>query len=150
MKSNKQGFGQTDLQVINPDLNPDISEGISQTLTRLLGYDPSNLQYKTLVCDSDGRLLVSTSALATTVSVNSAASIGIASSVVVNANSNRKSVYLYNNSANTIYLGYGLAATLATGFPIPSGSAIFEDKFLGSIYAITTVAAQELRVLEIG
>jgi hypothetical protein len=150
MKANKLGFGKTDLQNSNPELYPDISDAIQQTLARLLGFDIANSQYKSLVVDSDGRLLVSTSALATTNSTNSAVSVGVASTAVVAANANRKSIYLYNNGTLPIFVGYGLAATLALGFPIPVGGAIFEDKYLGSIFAISTLAAQDLRVLEIG
>jgi len=150
MKSNKLGFGKTDLQVVNPELYPDISDAIQQTLDRLLGYDVGNGQYKTLVCDSDGRLLVSTSALATSNANNSAATVGVASAQVVGANANRKSIYFCNNGTAVIYLGYGIDATLITGFPLPVGGYLFEDKYLGAIFAISTVAAQNLRVLEIG
>lgn len=149
MKANKPGFADTDLQIDDREFYPEIQPGIIQTLSRLMGFDSSNSRYRALLADVDGRLLVSTSATQGSVAVNSQVNVGVASGQVVAANASRKSVYMFNLGTVNIYVNYGNPAIVASSFPILPNTGIFEDRYLGVINAISTIAAQDLRVIEI-
>lgn len=149
MKSNRGGFSKTNLQIDPVERYPDISSDIQSTLARLMGFDPNNEQFNLLLCDSDGRLLISSSASVAASANNAAAVVGIATTVLLVANPSRKAAYIYNNGTVTIYTMYGNPATLALGFPIPPAGVFIEDRYLGQINAISTLAGQDVRLVEI-
>lgn len=149
MKSNKNGLWKTNLQIVEVDHYPEISTDIQSTLDRLMGFDANNEQFNLLLCDSDGRLLVSTSATQGASAVNSAPVVGVATTILLAANLSRKIVYIFNNGTSPIFVTYGVPATLALGFPIAPGGAFIEDRYLGAINAISSIAGQDTRVVEI-
>lgn len=149
MKANKPGFGNTDLQTTIIDHYPEIEDKIVQTLSRLMGFDNANQLYRQLLADADGRLLVSSSPTQATIAVNSAAVVGIVSSQILAANNSRRSAYIQNLGGVPIYIAYGIPAAIATGLQIPVGGIFIEDRYLGAINAISTVAAQDVRIVEI-
>jgi len=149
VKANKDGFASTDLEIVSFDAYPEISIDIQQSLSRLLAFDSLNKRFKTLLCDSDGRLYVSTAATPTNTATNSAASVGVATSQIVAANASRKQITFQNLGSVPIFISYGTPATLATGYQIPVGGSFIEDKYTGAVNAISTLAAQDVRIVEI-
>ena len=62
--------------------------------------------------------------------------------------SRRKSLWIFNNSSNVIYMGDSTVTT-ANGFPLyPHGVMNIQVEDGIDIYGISTVAAQEVRILE--
>jgi hypothetical protein len=149
MKANKEGFANTDLEISSYNPYPEISEDIQQTLARLLAFDILNDRNKSLICDSDGRLYVSTATTPSNVAVNSAAVVGVATSQILAANGSRKQVTIQNLGTVAVYISYGTPATLATGYQIPSGGSYIENVYTGAINAISSLAAQDVRIVEI-
>lgn len=63
---------------------------------------------------------------------------------------NRRSLMIYNNSANTIYLG-GSDVTTATGIPVPAGaySPIIDAGYNMLVYGIAATTGNDIRCLEV-
>lgn len=63
---------------------------------------------------------------------------------------NRRAVQIYNNSANTIYVG-GSDVAVANGIPVTSGSfsTIFDAGYNMIVYGIAASSGNDVRVLEI-
>lgn len=63
---------------------------------------------------------------------------------------NRRSIIIFNNSAQTVYIG-GLGVTTATGMPIAAGtySPSIDAGVLMKIYGVVTSATADVRVLEV-
>jgi hypothetical protein len=63
---------------------------------------------------------------------------------------NRRSVMVYNNSANTIYVG-GSDVTTANGIPVPASSysPIFDAGYNMKVYGIAGTGGNDIRVLEV-
>jgi len=148
VKANQDNFGNLDIASFERNPYPEISEDVQQTLSRLLGYDLGNGIYRRLLCDSDGRLYVSTSVTQGAVAVNSAVTVSLASIQLAAANGSRKSIYIQNLGANAIYVNYGATASIVTGLQIPSGGTFIEDRYLGIITAIALVAGNDVRIVE--
>lgn len=89
------------------------------------------------------------------VSVNNSSSVGSVttpsitnvSSQILAANSNRKYVYIYNNSPETMHLQLGQSAVFGRGIKLESNSMFeitIDTLWLGSIHAIKSTALPEL------
>ena len=94
-----------------------------------------------------------TVAILSTTSGNSpaAVSVGVASTAVLSANASRKGLILVNTSANTISLGFGVAAVLNSGVTLISNGVFGmdgSDVSTQAINAIASVAASNLAVQE--
>lgn len=79
---------------------------------------------------------------ALTASAPAAATVGVTSATAVASNSSRKGLVLINTSANTISLGFGSAAVLASGITLnPNGGTFVMDEFTFSTAAVTAIAS---------
>lgn len=148
------------MKLVKPDLenrdfefneslqNPDISREVLQALTYLIGYDSNSDIFRFLNSDSEGRLYVSSGAVKTNSANVSVVSVGTTAILVVADNDNRKSIEVFNNSSNTIYLGFSTGVTIALGFPLPAGANWYNDTFTGNVYGISAVASNDIRVIE--
>lgn len=80
-----------------------------------------------------------------------AATVGVANSVILAANAARRTVTVYNNTtgagADTVYIQSGAVATVAAGFPIPPGCSITMES-VEAINAISGTAGQDVRIYE--
>ena len=65
------------------------------------------------------------------------------------ANTSRKEALIYNNGAQTVYLGRDAQVTTATGLPLVSGATLRDDRATGAWYAITASGTGDLRILEV-
>lgn len=71
--------------------------------------------------------------------------IGVGEALLLAADSNRGVAQLFNNGANTIFIG-PTGVTIATGFPILAGaSESIEGQF--ALFAVVAAATEEMRVL---
>jgi len=143
-----RNFSSTNIELDPYDRDPEISETIDQSLVYLMARHVASEMWKMLTCDTDGRLLVSLSATQVTAGVNSAPVIGTTTSVVLANNVNRRQYFMYNNGSVTVYLSFGVAAVLATGFPLPPGGVFSDDQYVGAINGIVAAGTCELRVVE--
>lgn len=149
MKANQDNFANLDSGIFNRNPYPDISEDVQQTLSRSYAYDAGNGINRRILCDSDGRLLVSTSASTSAAANNSQITVSLVSVQLVAANGSRKYLAIENLGANPIYIVLGSVALVATGFQIPSGGIWIEDRYLGAINAIATIAGNDVRIQEV-
>jgi len=79
---------------------------------------------------------------------HSVASVGVAATLLLAANPARKGWKVVNNGTVPIFLGSDAGVTIANGEPLAVGAAAgWDDK--DALYAISTVAAQDVRVTEI-
>jgi hypothetical protein len=148
MKSQRKGFGITDLEVSPNDLFPSIDDTINQSIARLLGWDSISESYRSIVVDSDGRVLVSTSPTKASSSVNSVASVDDSGVTLLQANSSRKGYSIYNNGSEIVYIRFGNTPVVASGFPIPTGGFISDTVYTGEITAITAQNTSDVRIAE--
>jgi hypothetical protein len=74
--------------------------------------------------------------------------VGVAAGLISAANGLRRSIILYNNGSDIIYIGKDNTVTAANGIPIPVGTerVISEPFYVGDIYGISPTAGQDLRV----
>lgn len=77
------------------------------------------------------------------------ATVGTTSAIAVAQNLNRKGLILVNTSANTIYLGFGVAAVLGSGMTLyPHGVFNMDehDFTTAAVYAIASAASSNLSI----
>lgn len=148
LRSLLRNFSSTNIELDPYERNPVIADKIDQSLVYLMARHVASEMWKMLTCDTDGRLLVSLSATQVTAGVNSAPVIANVSSVVLANNVNRRQYLMYNNGAQTVYLSFGVPATLATGFPLPVGGVFSDDQYVGAINGIVAAGTCELRCVE--
>lgn len=84
--------------------------------------------------------------------LNSSVSIGIASTLVLAANSSRRYLFLVNDSDENIYVSLGSAAVLNTGILLTSqGGSLTLDTttmWTGAVYAISLNGGKNLTICE--
>lgn len=83
-----------------------------------------------------------------------AISVGATAILIMAANNERKGCVIFNNGANTIYLGMDSSVTSSTGLPLLA-NATFSNSNLqalwrGAIYAITVSSTSDTRFWEWG
>ena len=148
-KSQKDGFDNTDA-LISPHIDlPDVSDDIQQTLARLLGWDSNNQLFRLVTVDSNGALFGSIGPQKVTTFVVTAFTVGVAAVQLFISNGSRKSLLILNNSANAIFIGPTNGVTTATGFPLAPGASYSDDLNNGPIWAISAVAGNNVRTLEL-
>lgn len=106
--------------------------------------------------DSSGRIIVSpglvvSTKTALTASSPTAATVGVASGVVIASNANRKGLVLTNTSKNTISFGIGVAAVLNSGITLTSNGSWVMDEFTfttGAINGIASAASSNVAIQE--
>jgi hypothetical protein len=81
-----------------------------------------------------------------------AVSVSSSATLIVHANTNRHSILIGNNSAQTIFLGDS-SVTTANGIPIPAGSSFLEDSggikiWGGAIYGIVASSTSDVHYWE--
>ena len=67
---------------------------------------------------------------------------------IVAAAATTRSFIIYNNGANTVYLGPN-GVTAATGLPLTSGSSFDESNINIALYGITSAGSSDIRVMKI-
>ena len=149
MKIQRQGIGNYASGQNPYNNNPDVTQEIQSTLSRLLGFDISAEAWRDLLVDSDGRLLVSTAPTISSSINQFATTVGLVSGILIAENVNRKSILIQNLGTVPIYIEYDASASLVGGIRIPVDGSYFENAYIGQISAISTVAAQDVRVLEL-
>ena len=147
-KSLTAQFNQTDIDLTPNPILPDISDGIQQTLTRLLIWDDTNQRWARPQLSNDGKLLVETGSGSVDTAVQATASIGTSSAAVLSTNANRKAAVIQNLSSNTIYLGFGIPATQATGLALLPSQSFTIDFFTGVINAIAATSGNDVNIIE--
>lgn len=83
-----------------------------------------------------------------------AVSVGSTATLIMSANNERKGCLIFNNGANTIYLGMASNVTSTTGLPL-AANATFSNSDLhalwrGAIYGITASSTSDTRFWEWG
>jgi hypothetical protein len=69
--------------------------------------------------------------------------------VILDSNPKRKAVIIYNNGAETVYLGFNSSVSTSNGLPILSGAAYENDHFNATgEYWIISTGTTDLRVEE--
>lgn len=68
--------------------------------------------------------------------------------LVLAANDLRLSAAIYNNGAQTVYMGKDSGVTTETGFPLLSGGAIEDDDSNDAWYGVVASGTADLRVEE--
>jgi hypothetical protein len=148
MKVQKQGFGITDLEFSVYEPFPDVDNKISQTLSRLLGWDDLSNQYRSILVDSDGRVLVSTSPTKADSGNNSVVTVDTGGDTLLQANSSRKSYAIYNIGTEIVYLRFGSTPLTSSGLPLSVGGFISDDIYTGEITAIVAANTSDVRIVE--
>ena len=116
-------------------------------------YNSTNAPIK-LVDLGDGSYGVATSVAGSIVEAPTVVTAGVASSVALAANANRKYARFQNDSENAIYLKVGVAAVLHQGIRLNANGGSYEmsagngNLDVRAVYCITFVAAQNLLVGE--
>jgi hypothetical protein len=120
------------------------------------GLNPSSV-VQSVKLDAQGNLLVSASAGGGTSSTSGTATISTvvasaSTAVILNANTSRKGMILYNDSASAMYLAYAAtASTSAFTFKIPANSG-FEmpgPTYTGTLSAIWDSTTGNARITEL-
>jgi len=74
--------------------------------------------------------------------------IGPAAALLASANTSRRSLYVYNNGTDPVYLGFSTAITINDGIPLYPHIGVVFRGFTGDLYGISNVASVDMRVLE--
>lgn len=144
----KPGFANNDLQLNPYDVNPIIEDTIGQGISYLLGWHETSDSWKSVLVDTDGRVLVSTSPTQTETATNSAANVTNVSSNILAANDSRKQYIIQNLGTVPIYLKFGTPAVVASGFQLPVNGIFVDDVYTGVVSAITASGSSDVRIVE--
>lgn len=148
MNSTRDGFGNTDLGLTPYVPFPDIDEKIQQTISRLLGWDYLSDIYRSLIVDSDGRLLVSSSPTKADSGNNSAVTVDNVGVTLLANNPLRKSYVIQNLGVNIVYIQFGNTPLTTTGIALDTNGILTDDIYTGIITAITSVGNSDVRIVE--
>lgn len=84
--------------------------------------------------------------------LNTGVTVGVASTLILGANSDRRFLFLVNDSNENIYVSLGSAAVLGQGILLTAGGGALTldiaSMWLGSVYAICTSGGKNLTVSE--
>jgi hypothetical protein len=69
--------------------------------------------------------------------------------LVLAANTSRKTATIYNNGSVTVYLGKDATVTTANGLPLPVGATLEDDSTTSAWYGITASGTGDLRIVEV-
>ena len=144
----KQGFGNTALAIEPFEPNPEVSVDIQQTLARLMIWDEANDIWRPVASDIDGRLVISMAGVSVNIAINRAAACGVAATLLLASNPQRRKFVIYNNAAILIYLGFTNGVTAVNGFPLPAGAAFVEEAYSGEIWGIAPGGPANTRIME--
>ncbi len=136
------------------DYNGRIAVGRTSRITRLF-FDniPNTFIYvvfspdpNMLSIDTPNPLQSFTSTVGTAADA-SAATVGVAASLISASSSLTVSRVIYNNGTVPIFIGGANTVTTANGMPIPAGGYFTLDKSYGDIWAISGTAGQDVRII---
>lgn len=127
----------------------DVDPKLLMALTFLVGYQESNKKTWLLRVDGSGNLLVSTEGTASTSLQNSVATVATTATLVVAERADRKSLFIRNTSAHSLWLGDDTGVTTANGMFLDSGDSIVFENFIGDLYGIASQSSTEVRVGEL-
>lgn len=144
----KAGFANNDLQLNPYDVNPIIADGVDQSISYLLGWHETSDSWKSVLVDTDGRVLVSTSPTQTETATNSAATVTTTSGNLLASNPSRKQYIIQNLGTVPIYIKFGTPAVVASGFQLPVNGIFADDVYTGVISAITASGSSDVRIVE--
>lgn len=142
-------FNRTDLEFHPYVEDPEVSDDIQQSLARLLAWDSANGQWRRLAVDPNGNLNIIVAQNKASSGINTAVSVSTTATLLANVNTSRKSIVIYNNGPETVFLGYDTNVSFSTGIPLTSGSAYSDDTYLGSYFGITSSGTSDVRIGEV-
>lgn len=132
-------------KVISPDYGVHRSWKLrwkAQPLRRAILFVSPN---STLLADTPNPKQLVSSSVGTT-AIPTAVSVGAVATQIAAANTGRQSVLVTNNGTDPIYIG-NAGVTVATGTPVQPGGSLTINQTSAAIYAISSVAGQDVRVL---
>ena len=144
----KEGFGVEDLDPTGANFLPELSDDIQRTLARLLGFHETSAKFKLLLCDTDGRLLVSSSATQASTATNSVQTVDATGETLLNDNTSRKQYIIQNLGTADIYITFGDTPATATGFKLVPDAVFADDVYTGKVTAITVSGSADVRIVE--
>ena len=146
--SNMEGFERVDIALSPFDSDPTISEDIQQTLTRLMAWNVANKRFELVRLNSDGSLAFTIGEGRVNTGLVTITSVGIVAVIILPSNSDRRYFSVVNAGGATVYIGFTSGVAPSTGYPIPPGGTFGNDVFYGTLYAVTSAGATDVRVLE--
>jgi len=141
-------FETTDLEIEPFERSPDLSDEIAQTLSRLLGWDYVNEIWRRLRVDATGSIGVVASPSSSAQLECSSVVVAGAADLLIAANSNRRSVRIFNQGADPIVIDDTAGLAVATGFPLPAGGEWFSDTYRGDIFALVSGSSSTVKIIE--
>ncbi len=145
----KPNFAQSDLQLFPFEPNLEVSDQIQRAVSFGYGWHSTSERWKSILVDADGRVLVSSSATQAASGSFSNTVVGAAALAVLGENLTRRQYIIQNLGTVAIYLGFTSALTVANGLQIPVNGVWIDDKYVGAVYLISSLAAQDVRYQEI-
>lgn len=136
----KNGFYDVDGILLPFERNYPITNNIQQTLSKITGFDANNALNRLLVCDSDGRLLVSLSPTQTSTGNISQLVMDGTTQGALAANPSRKLLTIANRGAAIIKMSFVSPVGASNFFTIPVGGVYSNDRYLGTIFLTGTIA----------
>ena len=141
-KSNLEGIGQSDFQLVDYPLNPDVDMLIQQAIAYLSGYNSATNRFKALQTDNNGRLLVSLSNVSISTVNQSQINIPAVDTLVLAVNANRTNFFLQNIGSIQLLIGFAQGLSLTVPIYFNPGMTLTWDGYTGPIYAFGGVGGQ--------
>lgn len=142
-------LNQHDYEFSPNTFNPKVDENIQQSLVYLIGFDELSNQFRFAKVDNNGRLAVNTEALAKKTGSVGSITVDNTADLIAAENDDRNQLDLYNNGANTVYIGFVSTVLSTNGFPIPAGASFSFNNYNGAVYGITSAGSSDIRVMEV-
>lgn len=144
----EENFGSVDVKS-EYDGQPVEAETLyHQALSYILGYITTKKQWKPLICDTDGRLLVSTSSTKSNTTTQSKPAPTTSSAVILSENTSRKLMIIENTGSVDVYLAFRQGAATTNDFKLVPSATYIDDVYYGEVRGITASGTGELRVVE--
>lgn len=126
----------------------EIESGYKQTLSRLWAWNYLLDRFQKLICDVDGRLLVSSEATKATDATQSDVNVTNLGVNVLSANGSRRQMIIQNTGVLDAYITFGSTPTLHPGMLLKANVAYSDDVYVGQVTAITVAGVTVLDVVE--
>lgn len=143
-----RGFDNHNFNV-EPPISPlEIEELLKFVVSHLVGWNYLAKRWDMLICDSDGRLLVSSSKTKSDTGANSKVSVAVANTTLLADNPNRKQLVLQNTGAQNVYVNFGTVVDITVDMILEPNVSYTDEIYTGPLTGKVSAGTCDVRIVE--
>jgi hypothetical protein len=147
-KITEENFENDDIAGVPQVFEYFVSNLAKLVLARLWAWYPGGQQWKRLVCDETGRLIIATAVVPKSTANVTQVEVGTSVVLIINENPQREVLTILNNGTETVYIGVSSTVSTTNGFALLRGAGITLEGYVGPIYGISPTGTNNVCIWE--